>query len=186
MSLAFRSASLSISIGGGASINKNVRSVNYCLSALTMLCSDRTEVQMTKDELAVKVATHMRSLEGEHVASGLTLEAVREGYARVALECRADMLNSHRTLHGGIIFTLADTAFAYACNSRNEAAVAQQVSIVYVSPGLEREILVAEAVEQIVQGRSGVYHVTVKAGDRLIAVFQGLSRMIGKKVLPDE
>ncbi len=141
---------------------------------------------MTKDELAVKVATHMRSLEGEHVASGLTLEAVREGYARVALECRADMLNSHRTLHGGIIFTLADTAFAYACNSRNEAAVAQQVSIVYVSPGLEREILVAEAVEQTVQGRSGVYLVTVKAGDRLIAVFQGLSRIIGKKVLPDE
>jgi acyl-CoA thioesterase len=141
---------------------------------------------MSNDQLAYEVASHMRSLEGDHVATGMTLEAAREGYARVALDVSEAMLNSHRTVHGGVIFTLADTAFAYACNSRNEAAVAQQGSIVFLSPGQAGERLVAEAVEQSVQGRSGVYAVTVKApGDRVVAVFQGLSRMIGKKVLPE-
>lgn len=141
---------------------------------------------MTRDELALKIATHMRSLDGAHVATGITLEAAREGYARVALHAGADMLNSHGSVHGGMIFTLADTAFAYACNGRNEAAVAQQVSIVFVSPGRDGEILVAEAVEQTVQGRSGVYQVTVRAGDRVVAVFQGLARMIGKQVISEE
>lgn len=142
---------------------------------------------MTEDELAFAVASHMQSQEGAHVATGMSLEAVRPGYAKVALEVGVEMLNGHRTVHGGVIFTLADTAFAYACNSRNEAAVAQQVSIVFLSPGHAGERLVAEAVEQSVQGRSGVYNVTVKApDDRVVAVFQGLSRMIGRKVLPGE
>lgn len=140
---------------------------------------------MSKDQLAFDVACHMRSLEGAHVSAGITLEAAREGYARVALDVGEAMLNGHGGLHGGVIFTLADTAFAYACNSRNEAAVAQQASIVFVSPGQSGERLVAEAVEQSVQGRSGVYTVTVRAPDgRVVAVFQGLSRMIGQKVLP--
>jgi acyl-CoA thioesterase len=126
----------------------------------------------------------MRSKEGAHVATGITLEAARAGFARVALDADAVMVNSHGTIHGGVIFTLADTAFAYACNSRNEAAVAQQVSIVFLTPGRAGERLVAEAVEQGVQGRSGVYTVTVRAGERTVAVFQGLSRTIGQAVLP--
>jgi acyl-CoA thioesterase len=141
---------------------------------------------MGADELAWQVASFMRAQEGAHIGAGLTLEAAREGYARVALEVSAAMLNSHKTLHGGVIFTLADTAFAYACNSRNEAAVAQQVSIVFLSPGQAGDHLVAEAVEQSVQGRSGVYTVTVRAGTRVIATIQALSRNIGQKVLPTD
>lgn len=141
---------------------------------------------MSADELAWKIATHMRSQEGAHIGVGLSLEAAREGYARVALEVSPLMLNSHKTLHGGVIFTLADTAFAYACNSRNDAAVAQQVSIVFLSPGQAGERLVAEAVEQSVQGRSSVYSITVRAGDRVVATLQALSRTIGQKVLVAE
>jgi len=139
---------------------------------------------MTAAELAWEVARYMRAQEGAHIGAGLTLEAAREGYARVALEVSAAMLNSHKTLHGGVIFTLADTAFAYACNSRNEAAVAQQVSIVFLSPGRAGEKLVAEAIEQSVQGRSGVYSITVRDGERVVATLQALARSIGQKVLP--
>jgi acyl-CoA thioesterase len=139
---------------------------------------------MDEDELAFRVASHMRSREGAHVGTGITLDAARAGYASVALDADPSMLNSHGTVHGGVIFTLADTAFAYACNSRNDAAVAQQVSIVFLTPGRAGERLVAEAIEQSVQGRSGVYTVTVRAGARTVAVFQGLSRTIGQAVLP--
>jgi acyl-CoA thioesterase len=139
---------------------------------------------MDEDELALRVATYMRSKEGAHVGTGITLEAARAGFARVTLDADATMVNSHGTIHGGVIFTLADTAFAYACNSRNDAAVAQQVSIVFLTPGRAGDCLVAEAVEQSVQGRSGVYTVTVRAADRIVAVFQGLSRTIGQAVLP--
>jgi acyl-CoA thioesterase len=100
---------------------------------------------MTNDERAWQVASHMRAQEGAHVSKGLTLEAAREGYALVSLAVDSSMLNSHGSVHGGVIFTLADTAFAYACNSRNQAAVAQQVSIVFVSPGQAGERLAAEA-----------------------------------------
>jgi acyl-CoA thioesterase len=139
---------------------------------------------MDEDELAFRVASHMRSREGAHVGTGITLDAARAGYASVALDADPSMLNSHGTVHGGVIFTLADTAFAYACNSRNDAAVAQQVSIVFLTPGRAGERLVAEAIEQSVQGRSGVYTVTVRAGARTVAVVQGLSRTIGQAVLP--
>lgn len=142
---------------------------------------------MTADDLAYKIASHMRGGEGAIAGGGLMLQAARAGYARVSLSVNAGMLNSHRTVHGGVIFTLADTAFAYACNSRNDAAVAQQASIIFLTPGREGETLVAEAVEQAGEGRAGVYIVTVKgADDRVVAVFQGLSRTIGRKVIPDE
>jgi acyl-CoA thioesterase len=99
---------------------------------------------------------------------------------------RADMLNGHRIAHGGMIFALADTAFAYACNSRNVSSVAQQASIIFLSQAKEGERLVAEAREQARSGRSGSYAVTVRnqAGED-IAVFQGLSRSAGTGVLPN-
>ena len=142
---------------------------------------------MTADERAHIIATHMRAHEGDHVGAGLTLLEAREGYARVTLTATPAMLNSHQTLHGGVIFTLADTAFAYACNSRNQAAVAQQVSIIFLAPAQAGETLTAEAVEHALQGRSGIYHVTVTgAAGRTIATFQGLARLIGQTVLPPE
>ncbi len=92
--------------------------------------------------------------------------------------------NGHGTAHGGIIFSLADTAFAYACNSRNTATVASQASITYLTPAAAAEVLIAEAEELAVAGRSGSYavHVFTPEG-RPVAEFQGLSRTTGGTVI---
>ncbi len=137
------------------------------------------------DKLARRVADQLLSREGSGPAWGIEIEEAREGYARVAMTVRAEMLNGHRIAHGGMIFSLADTAFAYACNSRNVSTVAQQASIVFLAQAAEGERLTAEAKEQSRSGRSGVYIVTVRneAGED-VAVFQGLSRTTGGSVLP--
>ena len=92
----------------------------------------------------------------------IEIEEVREGYARIAMIVRRDMLNGKAIAHGGMIFALADTAFAYACNSRNVNTVAQSATIVFVAPGREGDRLVAEAREESQTGRSGVYAVKVR------------------------
>ncbi len=139
------------------------------------------------DALANKIAHTILSREGTGAAWGIEIEEVREGYARIAMVVRRDMLNGHAIAHGGMIFALADTAFAYACNSRNVKTVAQQASIAFLAPGREGDRLRAEATEVAVSGRSGIYAVTVTnpAGEK-IAIFQGLSRSTGGPVLaPD-
>jgi acyl-CoA thioesterase len=100
------------------------------------------------------------------------------------MRVRADMLNGHAMAHGGMIFSLADTAFAYACNSRNETTVAQSATIVFLAPAAAGDMLIAEAREVARAGKSGVYHVGVRAQDgRIIAEFTGLSRTIGGAVI---
>jgi acyl-CoA thioesterase len=127
----------------------------------------------------------MLAAEGTGPAWGLQLEEAREGYARVRMTVRADMLNGHGTAHGGLIFALADSAFAYACNGRNLRTVAAQASIVYLEPAREGDILVAEAEERALVGRSGVYNVSVRTADgRAIAEFTGFSRSVGGEVVP--
>ena len=93
---------------------------------------------MDADALARKVADHLRAREGTGKAFDIVIDEVREGYARIEMVVRADMLNGHGVAHGGMIFTLADTAFAYACNSRNVSTMANQASIVFLSPGKGR------------------------------------------------
>jgi acyl-CoA thioesterase len=138
------------------------------------------------DARARAVATHLLSREGAGPAWGIEIEDAREGYARIAMMVRADMLNGHRIAHGGMIFALADTAFAYACNSRNVSTVAQQASIVFLAPAHEGERLIAEAKEQSLAGRCGVYAVTVRNGKGdTVAVFQGLSRAVGGEVVAE-
>jgi acyl-CoA thioesterase len=140
--------------------------------------------QTNADELARRVAKHLLSREGTGPAWGIEIKEARKGYARIAMTVRADMLNGHAIAHGGMIFALADTAFAYACNSRNVSTVAQAASIVFLAQAKEGERLVAEAREQALSGRSGVYAVTVSAADgRKIAEFQGLSRGLDQPVL---
>jgi len=136
------------------------------------------------DALARRAAEYLNSREGTSRVLGIVLEEARLGYARAAMTVQASMLNGHGLAHGGMIFTLADTAFAYACNSHNVHALAQQASIVFLAPAKEGDRLVAEAQELSVSGRSGVYQVRVRkqAGGE-IAVFQGLSRSIGGAVL---
>jgi acyl-CoA thioesterase len=132
------------------------------------------------DALARRVAEAMLERESAAPALGIVIEDAREGYARLRMQVRADMLNAHAMAHGGMIFALADTTFAYACNSRNLASVAQNASINFLAPAHAGDVLIAEAREAALTGRSGVYHVTVRAGDgRVIAEFTGLSRTIG-------
>jgi acyl-CoA thioesterase len=129
----------------------------------------------------------MLAAEGTGPAWGIVIEEARAGYARLSMRVRADMLNGHRIVHGGMIFALADTAFAYACNGANERAVAAQASIVFLGSTAEGETLVAEAEETVREGRSGVTRVTVRTADgRPVAEFTGYSRSIGGAVIqPD-
>ena len=138
------------------------------------------------DELARRVAETLLAREGTGPAWGVEIEAAREGYARVAMTVTPAMLNGHASAHGGMVFALADTAFAYACNSRNETTVAQQASIVFLSAARAGDRLVAEAREQAAAGRSGLYYVTVRGDDgRVVAEFQGLGRTVGGAVVQE-
>ncbi|HKX92839.1 MAG TPA: hydroxyphenylacetyl-CoA thioesterase PaaI [Sphingomicrobium sp.] len=139
---------------------------------------------MTPDELASWVAHGMLAAEGTGPAWGIAIEEARAGYARLAMTVRADMLNGHRIVHGGMVFALADTAFAYVCNGKNEKTVAAQASIVFLGSAEESEVLVAEAEEVATAGRSGVTRVSVRTAEgRSIAEFTGYSRTIGGAVV---
>jgi acyl-CoA thioesterase len=136
------------------------------------------------DALARRVADAMLAQEGTGPAWGITIDEAREGYARIRMTLRDDMLNGHRIAHGGMIFALADTAFAYACNSRNETSVAQNATISFLAPAAAGDVLVAEAREASRSGRSGVYQVSVKTSKgAVITEFTGLSRTIGGTVI---
>jgi len=112
-------------------------------------------------------------------ALGMTLDAIRPGYARMAMPVRADMLNGHGTCHGGYIFMLADSAFAFACNSHNFNTVGAGCTIDYLAPGRAGDVLVAEAHEQALAGKTGVYDVVVRNQDgRSIALFRGKSHRV--------
>ena len=139
---------------------------------------------MDANELARKVATAMLAAEGTGSAWGLKIEEVREDYARVSMLIRADMLNGHGFAHGGMIFALADSAFAYVCNGANHASMAAQASIVFLDKVREGETLIAEATEVAREGRAGVTRVAVRADDgRAIAEFTGYSRTLGGAVV---
>jgi acyl-CoA thioesterase len=137
-----------------------------------------------KDDLAPRVARAMLAAEGTEPAWGIEIEEAREGYARIRMALRPDMLNGHRIAHGGMIFALADTAFAYACNSRNVRTVAAQASIVFLDAARDGEVLIAEAREAALVGRSGVCNVSVRTAEgRPIAEFTGFSRSVGGEVI---
>ena len=139
---------------------------------------------MNPDELASCVAHGMLAAEGTGPAWGIRIEEARVGYARLSMTVRADMLNGHRIVHGGMVFALADTAFAYVCNGGNEKTVAAQASIVFLGSANEGDILIAEGEEAASAGRSGVTRVTVRTGDgRAIAEFTGYSRTLGGSVV---
>jgi acyl-CoA thioesterase len=138
------------------------------------------------NELAERVAHHMLSEEGTGPAWGIRIEEARANHVRLSMLVGADMLNGHRIVHGGMVFALADTAFAYVCNGRNEKTVAAQASIVFLGSAGEGDTLIAEAEEVATAGRGGVTRVAVRTSDdRQIAEFTGYSRTIGGAVLDD-
>ncbi|HEX6410949.1 MAG TPA: hydroxyphenylacetyl-CoA thioesterase PaaI [Sphingomicrobium sp.] len=139
---------------------------------------------MNADELADRVAREMLAAEGTGPAWGIKIEEARHRYARVSMVVRSDMLNGHGIGHGGMIFALADSAFAYVCNGGNHASVAAQASIVFLDKVAEGETLVAEAEEVVREGRAGVTRVAVRTSDgRAIAEFTGYSRTLGGAVV---
>jgi len=116
----------------------------------------------------------------------MKLVEVKPGRATLTMTVRPEMVNGQRIAHGGFIFTLADSAFAFACNTHNERAVAAQGNITFIRPGKLGDILVATAREISRNGRSGIYDVCVTVDDTVIAEFRGHSRVIGGTWLPAE
>jgi acyl-CoA thioesterase len=121
---------------------------------------------------AVRAQMYRRDLAAQ--ALGITVEAIGSDSAVCRMAVREDMLNGHATCHGGLIFTLADTAFAYACNAGNRATVALSCQISYIAPARAGDILTADAREQSRTGRTGVYDVEVRRADgTVVALFRG-------------
>jgi acyl-CoA thioesterase len=117
----------------------------------------------------------------------MELLACEPGFARLRMRVRAPMLNGHQICHGGLIFTLADSTFAFACNSHNKVTVAAGCSIEFLKPAQLDDVLTCEGVEQVLQGRHGIYDmkVTNQRGE-VVAIFRGKSTSIQGTVIPEE
>lgn len=134
---------------------------------------------MTPQERAEKSAAALWKGDDATRWLGGEIKEIAPGRAVLTMTVEDHHLNGHKICHGGFIFTLADTAFAFACNSYNKLVVAQENTITYLSPGRAGEVLTATAIEVSLTGRSGVYDVTVTGEDgRKVALFRGLSRQI--------
>jgi acyl-CoA thioesterase len=117
---------------------------------------------------------------------GMELLACEPGRARMRMTVREPMLNGHRICHGGLIFTLADSTFAFACNSHNKVAVAAGCSIEFLRPSHLGDVLTCEGVEQVLQGRHGIYDMKVSnQRGEVVALFRGKSAQIQGTVVPD-
>lgn len=134
-----------------------------------------------RDPLALARATaeHMYARDRATQGLGIQLLEVAPGHARMQMTVRPDMLNGHAMCHGGFLFTLADSAFAFACNSYNVQTVAAGCSIEFLAPAFEGELLLAEAVEQSRSGKTGVYDIVVTNPEgRKVALMRGKSHQL--------
>jgi acyl-CoA thioesterase len=141
---------------------------------------------LSPDDLARACADAMWAEDDASRGLGMEIAEIKSGHATMTMTVRPEMVNGQRIAHGGFIFTLADSAFAFACNSHNERAVAAQGNITFIRPGKLGDKLVATAREISRSGRSGIYDVQVTAGGVVIAEFRGHSRTIGGTWLPAE
>ena len=117
---------------------------------------------------------------------GMVLESVTPGRARLSMTVRPDMVNGHDLCHGGLIAALADSAFAFACNSHGTVNGAAGLAVALLESAQVGDRLVADAREVALRGRSGVYDVTVRCGEKVVAEFRGRSRSLGRPVLEEE
>lgn len=137
------------------------------------------------DRQALAEACASAMWEDDHASQGLgiALEAVGPGTARLSMTVAPHMTNGHGMAHGGYVFALADSAFAFACNAHDERAVAAQCQIAYLRPAKLGERLTAEATERFREGRNGITDVTVRGQDgTVVAEFRGNSRTIGGRL----
>ncbi len=131
------------------------------------------------DEMARRCAEKMYAADRASQHLGIEITDVAPGRARARMTVAGTMVNGHGIAHGGYVFLLADTAFAFACNTYGAATVAAAADVVFVAPAREGDELEAEAVERLTYGRSGVYDVTVRvAGGAVVAEFRGNSRTL--------
>ena len=136
--------------------------------------------------IAERVGTGMFAEDAASRALGMSVEAMGPGYARLSMSVRPDMLNGFKICHGGFITTLADSAFAFACNSANRLTVAAAITVDFIAPAREGDRLTAEARELSITGRTGIYDVKVinQAGET-IALLRGRShRLKDRQVVP--
>ena len=135
-------------------------------------------------ELARRAAESMHGTDTCSKWLGMTLEDVRPGYARMRMPVRPEFLNGLGICHGGLIFTLADSTFAFACNSYNIPAVASGCAIEFLKPVNGGDVLVAEGQEQILSGRHGVYDIKVtNSGGEVVAMFRGKSAQLKGEIV---
>jgi acyl-CoA thioesterase len=139
---------------------------------------------LSPDDIARACAQAMWKEDDASKGLGMEILEVGPGRATLAMTIQPHMVNGQRIAHGGFIFTLADSAFAFACNTYNERVVAAQGNITFIRPGKLSDRLIAKAREISRNGRSGIYDVTVTGGDTVIAEFRGHSRSIGGTWLP--
>lgn len=115
---------------------------------------------------------------------GMHIERIAPGEAVISMTVRREMTNGHGICHGGFIFTLADSTFAFACNTYDQRTVAQQCAVTFIESAHEGDVLTAHALERTRSGRSGIYDVTVRDGaNKIIAEFRGHSRTITGRLL---
>ncbi len=139
---------------------------------------------LSPDQLARACADAMWAEDDASKGLGMEIVEVGPGRATLAMTVKPHMVNGQRIAHGGFIFLLADSTFAFACNSRNERAVAAQCDITFIRPGKLGDRLVASAREISRSGRSGIYDIRITADDVVIAEFRGHSRTIAGTWLP--
>jgi acyl-CoA thioesterase len=139
---------------------------------------------LSSDDLARACAEAMWKEDDASKGLGMEIVDIGPGQATLTMIVQPHMVNGQRIAHGGFIFTLADSAFAFACNTHNERTVAAQGNITFIKPGKLGDRLVATAREISRNGRSGIYDVRVTAGEVVIAEFRGHSRTIGGTWLP--
>ena len=140
---------------------------------------------MTGHELAARVGEAMFAADrASRDFMQMELVLCEPGRAVMRMTVRAEMLNGHKICHGGFIFTLADSTFAFACNSHNNVAVAAGCAIEFLKPGQLGDVLTCEGVEQALQGRHGIYDMKVanQAGE-VVAMFRGKSTQIKGAVI---
>ena len=137
-------------------------------------------------EVAERCAELMWADDRASQALGMEIVEVGPGTATVSMKVREDMVNGHGIGHGGLTFTLADTAFAFACNTYNRRTVAQAAEIRFLAPTRLSDVLVAHAVERVREGRDGTYDIAVHSGDTLVAEFVGHSKEIRGTFFEDE
>lgn len=149
------------------------------------MTSDEPADGPAAETLARRCAEAMYAADEASRRLGIAVEQVTPGRAVARMTVDERMVNGHGIAHGGYLFLLADTAFAFACNTYGQATLAASAAVTYVAPARLGDELVATATERVRFGRNGVYDVTVRRGDAVIAEFRGQSRVTSRRLVAD-